>query len=402
MSFFKKLFTKSQAAPFDSHGLLQALGVGYETDTNITVTPESAMRCCTVFSCIRVLAESVGQLPLNYFVQQGEKRVKATGNRLYHLLKLSPNSYMTSQELWELCITHLCLRGNFYAYKNTVKGELRELLPLNPDNVEPKLLDDYTLVYDVTFANGSRDILTADQVFHVKGFSVDGIKGVSPISYARNAIGLGLATEKHGAKLFSNGARPGGILSTDQTLNDDVVKRVKQSWDDQYQGLDNAHKVAILEAGLKWVSVGMTSDDAQFLETRKYQRSEICGLFRVPPHMVGDLEKATFSNIEHQAQEFVVNALVPYLTRIEQRIQVSLIPEAKRASHFAKFNVNSLLRGDMKSRAEFYTKLQQTGSLSPNEIRALEDLDPRDGGDIYLTPMNMLINGKEPEKNETN
>lgn len=395
---FDLLFQKGESRITNSRDLADYLGAGFASASGVSVTPESAMRYAAFFSCVRVLAESVGQLPLHLYRQSGDSRVKAKEHRLYGILHDAPNDYQTSQEFWEMCVAHLAMRGNFYAFKNMVRGEVRELLPLNPDSIQPKLREDYSLWYEVAFANGTRDVLSADQVFHVKLLTLDGFTGLSPLAYAREAIGLGIATQQHGSRLFSNGAKPGGVLSTDQVLGDEAYKRIKESWDAAHQGAENAHKVAILEAGLSWTQVGMSAEDSQFLETRKHQRSEVAGLMRVPLHKIGDLEHATFSNIEHQGLEFVTDALMPYLTRIEQRVKVSLLSPSERATHFAKFNVNGLLRGDMKARAEYYTKQIQNGALSPNEIRELEDMNPREGGDIYLTPLNMAINGRNPKE----
>ena len=369
------------------------LAADTSSDTGVTVTPANAMYVGPVFACVRVLSESVGVLPIKVYEQQGESQVAKPGSQLAKVLA-KPNDFQTCQEFLEMAVAHLALRGNFYAYKNTFNGKLLELIPFAAGSVTPRITEKHEVVYDVSFANGTRDIMTGDQIFHVKGFSTDGIVGLGPIAHARQSIGLARATEKHGGRLFKNGAQPGGVLSTNEQLKPETFERVKQSWNEKHQGVDNAHKVAILEAGLSYQSIGMTSGDAQFLETRKYQRSEIAGIFRVPLHKIGDLDKATFSNIESQGQEFVTDSLLPYLTRIEQRINTTLVAESQRGKVFVKFTVNALMRGDMKARAEYYTKQMQNGVLSPNEIRALEDMNPREGGDIYLTPMNMLINGK--------
>lgn len=390
------LFAKNSRI-LTSRELADYLNAGYQSTAGVAVTPETAMRYAAVFSCIRVRAESIGQLPLHLYRLSGNKREKARDHRLYSLLHDAPNDYQTAQEFKEMLSAHMDLRGNFYAFKNMVRGELRELLPLNPDAVTPKLREDYSLVYEVRFANGTMDVLDADKIFHVKLMTLDGFTGLSPISYARETIGLGIATQQHGSRLFSNGAKPGGVLSTDQVLGDEAYKRIKESWNAAHQGSENAHKVAILEAGLTWTQVGLSAEDSQFLETRKFQRSEVCGILRVPPHKIGDLEKATFSNIEHQGLEFVTDSLMPLLTRIEQRVHLSLLTKDERTKYFAKFNAAGLLRGDMKARAEFYTKQVQNGALSPNEIRELEDMNPREGGDIYLTPLNMAINGRDPK-----
>lgn len=360
------------------------------------ITPLSAMQISTVFSCVRVLAEAVGTLPLGIFEKRDGRTITVDDTPLAKLMRNGPNDYMTPLEYKELLITHLALRGNHFAYKNRVAGRVVELLPLNPSSVKPKLNDEYQIEYEITFPNGTKETLTEREIFHVRLFSDDGVNGLSPIAYNRNSLGLAKATERHGSVLFKNAAKPSGGFKTTANLKEDQIKNLKEQLD-EYKS-DGAHKNLILQGGLDWFQTTMTSEDAQFLETRKYQRSEICGIFKVPPHMVGDLERATFSNIEHQSLDFVQSALVPYLTRIEQRVNKSLISNPK---HYAKFNANALLRGDMKTRAEFYTKMLHNGALSPNEIRELEDMDARDGGDIFLTPLNMAVNGKPVEEAAT-
>lgn len=393
MSFFKKIFTKNTEALDTSAKIAEALGVGYGTDAGVTITPSSAMQISTVFSCVKVLAESVGMLPLNIKEKSENGLNNANDSILHQLFKFGVNDFQTAQEWKETVVAHLALRGNHYSFINRVNGIVHELLPLNPASVKPKLNDDWSVEYEVTFANGHKETFTSEKIFHVRLFSLDGLNGLSPISAAKNSLGLAKATEKHGAKLFANAATPSGGFATEKTLTDEQYKRVKDQLDD-YKG-ENAHKNLILEGGLAWFQTSLSSDDAQFLDTRKFQRTDICGVFRVPPHMIADLEKATFSNIEQQGLEYVQHSLMPYLVRIEGRINKDLISKADRGRFFAKFNTNALLRGDMQARGEFYTKLTQTGAISPNEIRALEDLNPREGGDIYLTPMNMTT---QPEK----
>lgn len=391
---------KKSASISNSSELAAYLGGGYDSISGVSVTPETAMKYSVVFSCIKVLSESVGMLPLHLYKETGDSKKKARGHNLYDLLHDEPNGYQTAQEFKEMLVAHVCLRGNFYAYINRVRGEVRELLPFNPDAVVPVLDDNYDLKYKVTYANGSSAVLDQKDVFHIKGLTLDGFTGVSVIKYAKDSIGLGIATERHGAKLFSNGARPGGILSTENKLTDEQIPRIRESWNSTHGGAENAHKTAILEGGLTWTAIGMTSEDSQFLETRKYQRSEIAGMFRVPPHMIGDLERSTNNNIEHQGQEFVTYSLMPYLTRIEQRVRKSLLSKKEKGEYFVKFNVGALVRGDMKTRGEWYTKLILTGMMSPNEGRELEDMNPRDDGDNYLTPLNMDPNAKPKEESD--
>lgn len=360
------------------------------------VTPSTAMQISTVFACVRVLAESIGVLPLGIYQKSDGKTSPVKDTPIAKLMQEGPNAFMTPIEYKELIITHLALRGNHFSYKNRVAGRVVELLPLSPAAVKPKLGDNFDVEYEVTFPNGSIETLTEREIWHVRLFTDDGLNGLSPISYNRNSLGLAKATETHGSVLFKNAAKPAGGFKTSSNLKEDQVRNLKEQLDG-YRG-EGAHKNLILQGGLEWFQTTMTSEDAQFLETRKYQRSEICGIFKVPPHMIGDLERATFSNIEHQSLDFVQSALVPYMTRIEQRINKSLL---SNSNHYAKFNANALLRGDMKARAEFYTKMLHAGAISPNEIRALEDWDERENGDIYLTPLNMAINGKPIEDSDS-
>lgn len=369
--------------------LAAALGVGYETVTGQQVTTGRAMQLSTVFGCVRVLSESVGMLPCSLYKESGRNRAKASSHSVHRLLSVAPNSYMTAQEFWELLTACLCLRGNFYALKTVVLGQVKELLPIDPACVTPKLNDDWTVSYKVRFKSGEERTLTQDEIWHVRLFTLDGINGLNPIAYARQAIALGLSTEEHGARLFTNGAVTSGVLATEQQLSDEAFKRLKTEFQGEHMGVANAHKPMILEMGLNWKPISLNAEDSQFLETRKFQRDEICAIFRVPPHLVANLEKATFSNIEHLGLSFVNYALVPYLTRIEHRIQVGLLSEQDQANHYAKFNAGALLRGDLKSRFDAYGKAIQWGIWSPNDCRELEDQNPRDGGDVYLTPMNM-------------
>ena len=344
-------------------------------------------------------------LPCRLMEQNGRTRLPATSHPLYRLLNVAPNDYMTAQEFWELLTACLCLRGNFYAYK--VKGlgdRVSELLPLDPGSVEPKLDANWNPVYRVTFRDGTSDVLTQDEVWHVRLMTLDGLVGLNPVAYAREAIALGLDTEEHGARLFRNGAVTTGVLQTEQTLSDAAFKRLKDDFAERHGGLANNHKPMILEGGLQWKPISLNAEDSQFLETRKFQRDEICGIFRVPPHLVASMERATFSNIEHQGLSFVNYSLVPYLTRIERRIQVGLMRPEDQTRYYAKFNSGALLRGDLKARYESYGRGIQWGILSPNECRELEDLNDREGGDVYLTPTNMttMPEGASDEKTPNN
>lgn len=402
MKWLSKLnpFRSKSDTPMDSRALLEMISAGGLAVSGVQINTDTAIRYAAFFTCLKVLSEDVGKLPVKlYKSRPGRGSDIALDHRVHRLISRRPNDYMTSSEFWEMCTAHQVLRGNFYAWKNIVGGEVTELLPLNPGSCRARLREDWTLVYDVTFANGKRDILGQDEIFHVRALTLDGINGLGALEYARESLGLGVAAERHGAKLFVNGANPGGALETEQVLTDEVFERVKNSWNEKHQGIDNSHKVAILEGGLKWASVTMTNVDAQWLENRKHTDNQICGLLRVPPHKAAILDRSTNNNIEHQSLDYVNDGLMPILTRIENRIRISLLNEKDEASHYAKFTVAALLRGDMKARAQFYKDMVYLGAFSPNDVLELEDRNPREGGDIYLTPSNMNINGRPANEN---
>ncbi|MCL2892481.1 phage portal protein [Brenneria tiliae] len=399
--FFPNLFksAKSDSTPITTPAeLAEMAGLTYDTYTGLKIGSQKAMRMTAVFGCVRVLAESIGMLPCNLYKATDKGKEKATKERLFKLLSLKPNDYMTPQEFWELLITCLCLRGNFYAYKVKALGEVVELLPLDPGCVQPKLDSNWQPVYQVTFPDGKSDVLGQDDIWHVRILTLDGLVGLNPIAYAREAISLGLATEEHGSRLFKNGAVTSGVLRTDQVLTDAAYARLKNDFEDRHTGLGNAHRPMILEMGLDWKSMALSSEDSQFLETRKFQLEEICRLFRVPMHMVQNTDRATFSNVENLGIGFINYSLVPYLTRIEQRINTGLVRESKLGTFYAKFNTGALLRGDMKSRFEAYATAINWGMYSPNDCLELEDRNPRPGGDVYLTPMNMTTKPSASDK----
>ena len=379
--------------------LARALGIGYDSVSGM-VTTTSAMQQTAVFNCVRVLAESVGMLPCRLHKRVGRNLEPAPEHRLSELLSIAPNDYMTAQEFWELLVVCLCLRGNFFAYKVVVLGNVVELLPLDPSIVTPKLKDDWTVEYTVNFASGPQ-VLSQDEIWHVRLFTMDGLTGLNPIAYARQCLGLGIAMETHAAKLFTNGAVTSGVLSTEQALSDEAFGRLKTQFQGEHMGVANAYKPMILEMGLNWKPISLNAQDTQFIESRKLTESQICGLFRVPPHLVANLEKMTLSNVENMGMSFVNYALVPLLTRIENRIQVGLLKKTERISYFAKFNAGALMRGDLAGRYNSYGKGIQWGILSPNDCRELEDRNPREGGDIYLTPMNMTTNPEADDANKT-
>lgn len=370
------------------------------TTSGKNVNERTAMQTTAVYACVRILAEAIAGLPLHvyrYRLDGGKERIPQ--HPLYYLLHNEPNPEMTSFVFRETLMSHLLLWGNAYAQiVRNGRGQPVALYPLLPSKMEVNRAENGELIYtyyrdyDENGLNpkGVYITLRKEDVLHIPGLGFDGLVGYSPIAMAKNSIGMSLATEEYGAAFFANGANPGGVLEHPGVIKD--IQRVKDSWNSAYQGSGNAHKVAVLEEGMKFQAIGIPPEQAQFLETRKFQINEIARIFRVPPHMVGDLEKSSFSNIEQQSLEFVKYTLDPWVVRWEQSLQQSLILPSEKSSLFIKFNVDGLLRGDYQSRMNGYAVGRQNGWMSANDIRELEDMNritTEEGGDLYLVNGNM-------------
>lgn len=378
------------------------------TTSGKTVNERTAMQTTTVYACVRILSETIASLPLHTYRHTENGKEKATENSIYHLLADEPNPEMTSFVFRETLTGHLLLWGNAYAQIiRDGRGKVIALYPLLPDKMTVDR-NDKGQIYYVYNKEGQLYSLRYDEVLHIPGLGFDGLIGYSPIAMAKNAIGMAIATEEYGAKFFANGANPGGVLEHPGIVKDPA--RVRESWNSVYQGSSNSHRVAVLEEGMKFQSIGIPPEQAQFLETRKFQTEEICRIFRVPPHLVANLDKATFSNIEHQSISFVVHTIRPWLVRIEQSINKALFTESEKREYFVSFVVEGLLRGDYASRMKGYAIGIQNGFLSPNDVRTLENMNTIENGDIYAMNGNMLkledvgayIKGKEWRKeNET-
>ena len=356
------------------------------------MSPSTALQCSAVFACIGLLAESISQLPLKvYRFVDGDRR-EDRGHWAYELLARRPCSWLTSFNWRELAMMCLCLRGDFYAYKvRDNSGRVRELLPLLPGAIAVRQLDNWELQYMVTFSNGTSKTVPQSEIFHVMYRSVDGVRGLSPIACERQTIGLALAAQEHGAATFSNGAKPGGVLMLPGILKQEALERLKADWQSAYSG-ENAGNTAILEQGIEFKPLSMTNADAQYLETRKFQVEEIARIFGIPLFMIQSTEKTTTwgSGIEQLSMGYVRYTLLAWIRRWEDAIWRDLLSETDPEVQ-VKFNVEGLQRGAMSSRFDAYQKGINMGVYSPNEIRKLEDMNPREGGDIYLTPMNMQI-----------
>ena len=365
-----------------------------------SVTERSAMQMTAVYACVRILSEAVAGLPLHFYryKEDGSKEM-AIDTNLYHLLHDEPNPEMSSFVFRETLMTHLLLWGNAYAQIiRNGKGEIIALYPLMPNKMQVDRDESGKLYYTYTRSEGEANTMQGSSVtlepkdvLHIPGLGFDGLVGYSPIAMAKNAIGLAIATEEFGSKFFANGAAPSGVLEHPGTIKDPT--RVREAWQSQFGGSGNSGKVAVLEEGMKYTPISISPEQAQFLETRKFQINEIARIFRVPPHMVGDLEKSSFSNIEQQSLEFVKYTLDPWVVRWEQSLSRSLLSEDEKKVYFFKFKLEGLLRGDYQSRMNGYAIARQNGWMSANDIRELEDLDkltPEQGGDLYLINGNML------------
>ena len=393
----KSLFGFGQARdkPVD-----KAADAGYSflfgrTTSGKPVNERTAMQTTAVYACVRILAEAVASLPLHVYEYQDDGGKKLVHDHpLYYLLHDEPNPEMTSFVFRETLMSHLLIWGNAYAQIiRDGAGRVLGLYPLLPDKMEVQRDDKGNIYYvysrnsdeNPTFKEYGNIKLKAEDVLHIPGLGFDGLIGYSPIAMAKNAVGMTLACEEYGASFFANGANPGGVLEHPGVLKD--PSKVRESWNSVYRGVSNAHKIAVLEEGMKYQQIGIPPEEAQFLETRKFQINEIARLYRIPPHMVGDLDKSSFSNIEQQSLEFVKYTLNPWVIRWEQSLQRSLLLPGEKGKYFIKLNVDGLLRGDYQSRMNGYAVGRQNGWFSANDIREMENMNPipdEEGGNLYL------------------
>ena len=404
MGIFTSLFRSRDKPENSTVGSRYAFYMGGSSSGKV-VTERTAMQMTAVYACVRILSEAVAGLPLNLYRHNNDGgKEKALDHPLYLLLHDEPNPEMSSFVFRETLMTHLLLWGNAYAQIiRNGKGEIVALYPLMPNKMQVNRDDNGQLYYIYQKSQeevpNSKDFyvrLESSDVLHIPGLGFDGLVGYSPIAMAKNAIGLAIATEEYGSKFFANGAAPSGVLEHPGTIKD--PSKVRESWMSQFGGSANSGKIAVLEEGMKYTPISISPEQAQFLETRKFQINEIARIFRVPPHMVGDLDKSSFSNIEQQSLEFVKYTLDPWVVRWEQSIQRTLLTPAEKKSYFVKFNVEGLLRGDYQSRMTGYATARQNGWMSANDIRELENLDripAEEGGDLYLVNGNMTAVSKE-------
>lgn len=400
-------YFKNEAREIDLETLADLISKNLGLSTaGISVTPEKAMRQATFYACVKVISESVSQLPLILYRKGENGRERAASHPLYDLLKSKPNSFQTASDFWQFIAACLSIRGVAYAHIVRAGDRVVELNPLPVDSVEETWQPGNIRVYRVSLANGNMIDLPSSDVFCVKGMTLDGKTPVSPVGYMRNALGLTLAAEDFGSRFFGNNARPAGILETDQSLKAETVEALKKGWTESHGG-ENMHKLAILHGGLKFKPLTMSAEDSQFLETRQFQRSEICSIFRVPPHMIGDTEKSSSwgTGIEQLTMGFIKYTLGPWLVRIEQTVERDLLTQRDRKDYYTEFLTENMLRGDLKSRNEAYKAAlggtQHPGYMTPNEVRQLENKPPLPGGDRLYSPLaGERISDNANEQNE--
>jgi HK97 family phage portal protein len=364
-------------------------GGGGRNPSGVKVDAETALRSTVVLACIRVLSTSVAGLPLHLYrrLPGGGKEI-AREHPLYRLLHSQPNSWQTSFEWREQLMLHLLSHSEAYSEKVYASGQLSELVPLHPSRMKPERIENGRLRYKYREDSGGTTTYAQDAILVVRGMSDDGVNGMSMIELSRDAIGLARACEIHGATFFGNGARPGVILTTDQVLSPEAAESTRNQWERVHGGgPQRAHRAAVLQGGLKVNELGGNNQESQFLEARRFQVEEICRIYGVPPHLVGDLSRSSFSNIEQQSLDFLTNGLSPWLRRIESAVTRDLLDGDDE--YFAEFDTRGVLRADAAGRASFYQSLWNMGVVSVNELRSWENMNPVDGGDVRFVQLNM-------------
>lgn len=362
-------------------------GQGAKTKSGATVNETSALNLSAVWAAVRVLTDTVASIPVHVYKRlEPRGKERASSHPVYRLLHDRANPEMSAFTFKECLQGHLATWGNGYAEKErNGRGDVVALWPIPPNRVTPKwvkLNGKVAKVFEVD-VDGTRKVFGVDQIMQIPGFGYDGLQGYGPIRMARESLGLTKAAEEFGSRLFGQGLRSGGVLTHPGKLSDVARLNLRKSIEANYSGLDNAHRAMLLEEGLTWTATSIPPEDAQFLQTRQFQIAEIARWFKVPPHKIGDLSRATFSNIEHQSIEFVTDTARPWFVRWEQVLTWELFSEKDRETYFAEFLMDGLLRGDNASRAAFHTAMFNIGAASQNDIRETENQNPIEGGDRY-------------------
>lgn len=365
---------------------------GNLSSAGVAVTPQTAMTLTAVYGCVRILSETMAQIPIHVFKRlDGGAKERFFDHPLYEVLHFSPNNRQTSFEYREMMTGHATLRGCGYSEIVQTNGGKLELIPLHPDRIMPFEAPDYRIAYKYQPLNGASRIILEDEMLKLPGLTFDGVRHESPITQHMNSIGLGLAMQEHGARLFGNNAVPKGGLKVPQGLSEQAVKELRESWNRRHQGPANAGQIAIFDNGLEWQDIGLNNTDAQYLENRRFQTEEIARIFRVPLILLQETTKATSwgTGIEQFMISFIIYTMMPWVKRWEERLNKSLLTEQERKTLFIAFDLKGFMRGDQKSRALFYKTLHSLGALSANDILRAEDMNPIPDGDRYFIPLNL-------------
>lgn len=373
---------------------MDLLITGQPTATGVNVTNSKALQCIAYFDGVRLISETCGQLPLIEYRRLSRGKERATDRAVYRLLHDEPNPEMDAMSFKTTLTSHAVTWGNGFAeIQWDDNGIPKALWPLRPDKMKVgRDSETKEIIYVYTLPDGTIAKLPAYRIFHLPGFSFDGLIGYDPVYLAREAIGMALALEEFGGRFFGNGATPGGVLEHPHALSQEAKENLRKSWAEMHQGLSNQHRLAILQEGMTFKQIGIPNNNAQYLESRVFQIQEIARILHIPPHMLGELSRGTFSNIEHQGIEFVQYTMTPWFKRWEGTSTRKLLLPTEKSIYFIEFLVDALLRGDSTARSAFYRELFYLGALSPNDIREKENMNPiRDpGGDKYYVQANMV------------
>ena len=358
----------------------------------LRVTPETAIRVTSVYACVRLLADTVSSLPFIFYRKVDEETKElATDHYLYNLLRHQPNLTQTPFEFWEEVMFHLALRGVFYARLVVGRGEIQELIPLDPDRIKPEKLPNRKLRFRYIEDNGKETIFLQNELYRINLFTErDRITPISPIKACANTVAITGATELYARDFFENGSTPPAVLQSDQKVRPEDRKAMIESWERRHRGVGNKHRIAVLDSGLQFKAISMSNEDSQLLESRQFNLTDICRIYRVPPHMIQDMSRSTFNNIQHQDLAFMIHTIRPWLKRIQQSVHRDLLLPNERNEFFAEHLLNDTMSADSKTRSVFYSRGILDGWLTRNEVRRKENMNPLDGLDEPLQPLNMM------------